>query len=154
MFQHMNHGPAFQALWKQLRTEVRNLQDRGYYGDGPSFSPAPWLHRLSSHQGYWSAGTRLADSAKVAGEGIDPGDLPEYMVRRSSILSLTSTFHLSYFSVGELKHALVRQRRVVGVLAGVAMLCPRIIQAAKPRKGEKAGVESLRSMPSRAKAYP
>ncbi|PBL03642.1 WLM-domain-containing protein [Armillaria gallica] len=59
---HMNHGPAFQALWKQLRTEVRNLQDRGYYGDG-----------------YWSAGTRLADSAKVAGEGIDPGDLPEYM---------------------------------------------------------------------------
>ncbi|KAK0450166.1 WLM domain-containing protein [Armillaria borealis] len=59
---HMNHGPTFQALWKQLRTEVRNLQDRGYYGDG-----------------YWSAGTRLADSAKVAGEGIDPGDLPEYM---------------------------------------------------------------------------
>ncbi|KAK0485190.1 WLM domain-containing protein [Armillaria novae-zelandiae] len=59
---HMNHGPAFQALWKQLRTEVRKLQDRGYYGDG-----------------YWSAGTRLADSAKVAGEGIDPGDLPEYM---------------------------------------------------------------------------
>ncbi|KAK0223196.1 WLM domain-containing protein [Armillaria fumosa] len=59
---HMNHGPAFQALWKQLRTEVRKLQDGGYYGDG-----------------YWSAGTRLADSAKVAGEGIDPGDLPEYM---------------------------------------------------------------------------
>ncbi|KAK0193763.1 WLM domain-containing protein [Armillaria mellea] len=59
---HMNHGAAFQALWKQLRTEVRNLQDRGYYGDG-----------------YWSAGTRLADSAKIAGEGIDPGDLPEYM---------------------------------------------------------------------------
>ncbi|SJL09620.1 uncharacterized protein ARMOST_13000 [Armillaria ostoyae] len=108
---HMNHGPAFQALWKQLRTEVRNLQDRGYYGDG-----------------YWSAGTRLADSAKVAGEGIDPGDLPEYMV-----------------CVGELKHALVRQRRVVGVLAGVAMLCLRITQAAKQRKGEKAGVELLRS---------
>ncbi len=40
MFQHMNHGSAFQALWKQLRTEVRNLQDRGYYGDGPSFSPS------------------------------------------------------------------------------------------------------------------
>lgn len=30
----MNHGPAFQALWSQLRTEVRQLQDKGYYGDG------------------------------------------------------------------------------------------------------------------------
>ncbi len=118
------------------------------------FHLASWLHRLSSHQGYWSAGTRLADSAKVAGEGIDPGDLPEYMVRRSNMLSLTSTFHLSYFSVGELKHALVHQRRVVGVLAGVAMLCLRTIRAAKPRKGEKPGVELLRSMPSRAKACP
>ncbi|KAK0204771.1 WLM domain-containing protein [Desarmillaria ectypa] len=59
---HMNHGPAFQALWKLLRIEVRKLQDKGYYGDG-----------------YWSAGTRLADSAKVAGEGIDPGVLPEYI---------------------------------------------------------------------------
>jgi len=29
----MNHGPAFQALWKRLRTEVRQLQDKGYYGD-------------------------------------------------------------------------------------------------------------------------
>ena len=32
--QHMHHGPAFQALWRQLRTEVRALQDKGYYGDG------------------------------------------------------------------------------------------------------------------------
>ena len=30
----MNHGPAFQALWRQLRVEVRALQDKGYYGDG------------------------------------------------------------------------------------------------------------------------
>ena len=30
----MNHGPAFQALWKRLRAQVRQLQDRGYYGDG------------------------------------------------------------------------------------------------------------------------
>ena len=30
----MNHGPAFQALWSRLRVEVRQLQDRGYYGDG------------------------------------------------------------------------------------------------------------------------
>ncbi|KAF5367425.1 hypothetical protein D9758_003679 [Tetrapyrgos nigripes] len=59
---HMNHGPAFQVLWKRLRVEVRQLQDRGYYGDG-----------------YWSAGTRLADSAEVRGDGIDIGDLPEYM---------------------------------------------------------------------------
>ncbi|KAG7451134.1 WLM-domain-containing protein [Guyanagaster necrorhizus] len=60
--EYMNHGSPFQALWRQLRTEVRKLQDGGYYGDG-----------------YWSAGTRLADSAKVAGEGIEPGDLPEYV---------------------------------------------------------------------------
>ncbi|KAG5650402.1 hypothetical protein H0H81_012368 [Sphagnurus paluster] len=59
---HMNHGPAFQALWKRLNAEVRALQDKGYYGDG-----------------YWSSGTRLADSEKVAGQGIEPGDLPEYM---------------------------------------------------------------------------
>lgn len=59
---HMNHGPAFQVLWKQLRIEVRQLQDRGYYGDG-----------------YWSAGTRLADSARISGQGIEAGDLPEYM---------------------------------------------------------------------------
>ncbi|KAH7927924.1 WLM-domain-containing protein [Leucogyrophana mollusca] len=59
---HMNHGPAFQALWKQLRNEVRALQNKGYYGDG-----------------YWSSGTRLADSARVAGQGIEGGDLPEYM---------------------------------------------------------------------------
>ncbi|KAK0469808.1 WLM domain-containing protein [Desarmillaria tabescens] len=38
--EHMNHGPAFQALWKLLRTEVRKLQDRGYYGDGSWFSPS------------------------------------------------------------------------------------------------------------------
>ncbi|RXW21045.1 hypothetical protein EST38_g4815 [Candolleomyces aberdarensis] len=31
---HMNHGPGFQALWKLLRLEVRQLQERGYYGDG------------------------------------------------------------------------------------------------------------------------
>ncbi|KAG6908328.1 hypothetical protein DXG01_005239 [Tephrocybe rancida] len=59
---HMNHGPAFQALWKRLRVEVRALQDKGYYGDG-----------------YWSSGTRLADSVRVNGQGIEPGDLPEYV---------------------------------------------------------------------------
>jgi hypothetical protein len=58
----MNHGPAFQTLWRQLRNDVRALQNKGYYGDG-----------------YWSSGTRLADSAKIAGQGIEMGDLPEYM---------------------------------------------------------------------------
>ncbi|KAL4081832.1 WLM domain-containing protein [Scleroderma yunnanense] len=59
---HMNHGPAFQALWQQLRQQVRALQNRGYYGDG-----------------YWSSGRRLADSASVPGQGIKMGDLPEYV---------------------------------------------------------------------------
>ncbi|RPD60107.1 WLM-domain-containing protein [Lentinus tigrinus ALCF2SS1-6] len=59
---HMNHGPAFQALWTKLRNEVRDLQSKGYYGDG-----------------YWSSGTRLADSARMTGQGLEAGDLPEYM---------------------------------------------------------------------------
>ncbi|KAF9226524.1 WLM-domain-containing protein [Gyrodon lividus] len=59
---HMNHGLAFQALWRQLRQDVRALQNRGYYGDG-----------------YWSSGTRLVDSAKISEQGIEMGDLPEYM---------------------------------------------------------------------------
>ncbi|KAJ7637724.1 WLM domain-containing protein [Mycena polygramma] len=60
--EHMNHGPAFQALWKRLRAEVRALQDKGYYGDG-----------------WWSSGTRLRDSAEVLGEGIEGGEFPEYL---------------------------------------------------------------------------
>ncbi|KAI6119385.1 WLM-domain-containing protein [Pisolithus croceorrhizus] len=59
---HMNHGPVFQDLWRRLRQEVRDLQNRGYFGDG-----------------YWSAGRRLADSAVVTGQGVQAGDLPEYM---------------------------------------------------------------------------
>ncbi|KAF8450476.1 WLM domain-containing protein [Boletus edulis BED1] len=59
---HMDHGSAFQALWRQLQQEVRALQNREYYGDG-----------------YWSSGIRLADSAKMAGQGIAVGELPEYM---------------------------------------------------------------------------
>lgn len=30
----MNHGPAFQALNAKLRKEVRDLQNKDYYGDG------------------------------------------------------------------------------------------------------------------------
>ncbi|KAH8092588.1 WLM-domain-containing protein [Cristinia sonorae] len=59
---HMNHGPAFQALWSQLREEVRQLQSKGYYGDG-----------------YWSSGQRLADSVIVGGSNGASGALPEYM---------------------------------------------------------------------------
>ncbi|KAI9440061.1 WLM domain-containing protein [Lactarius indigo] len=60
--EHMNHGPGFQALWNQLRKEVVALQARGYYGDG-----------------MWSSGTRLADSAVIAGQETLEDDLPEYM---------------------------------------------------------------------------
>ncbi|KAI0719312.1 WLM-domain-containing protein [Cerioporus squamosus] len=60
--EHMNHGPAFQALWTKLRNDVRDLQGKGYYGDG-----------------YWSSGIRLADSARMSGQGLEAGDLPEYM---------------------------------------------------------------------------
>ncbi|KAI0649084.1 WLM domain-containing protein [Trametes meyenii] len=59
---HMNHGPAFQAYWNKLGSDVRRLQSQGYYGDG-----------------YWSSGTRLADSARVGGGGADAFGLPEYM---------------------------------------------------------------------------
>ena len=34
----MNHGPGFQALNARLRKEVRELQDKGYYGDGTPLS--------------------------------------------------------------------------------------------------------------------
>ncbi|TFK47837.1 WLM-domain-containing protein [Heliocybe sulcata] len=60
--EHMNHGPAFQALWRQLKSEVGSLQAKGYYGDG-----------------YWSSGQRLLDSATVGGQTMVAGDLPEYM---------------------------------------------------------------------------
>ncbi|EJF64929.1 WLM-domain-containing protein [Dichomitus squalens LYAD-421 SS1] len=59
---HMNHGPAFQALWAKLRADVRRLQSEGYYGDG-----------------FWSSGTRVADFARMGGQGLDSDDLPEFM---------------------------------------------------------------------------
>ncbi|KAF8638289.1 hypothetical protein AX17_002309 [Amanita inopinata Kibby_2008] len=31
------------------------------------------------HRSYWSSGQRLADSARIAGDGIEAGDLPEFM---------------------------------------------------------------------------
>ncbi|CDO68948.1 hypothetical protein BN946_scf185000.g91 [Trametes cinnabarina] len=59
---HMNHGSAFQALWAKLRNDVRELQRKGYYGDG-----------------YWSSGIRLADSAPIGGHGHEAVELPEFM---------------------------------------------------------------------------
>ncbi|KAI0696703.1 WLM domain-containing protein [Cytidiella melzeri] len=59
---HMNHGPAFQALWAQLCREVKELQNKGYYGDG-----------------YWSSGEHLGDSVRVGSQGLDKTRLPEYM---------------------------------------------------------------------------
>ncbi|KAG5350885.1 hypothetical protein C0989_008919 [Termitomyces sp. Mn162] len=114
---HMNHGPDFQVLWKQLRTEVRVLQDKGYYGDG-----------------YWSSGTRLGDSAKVTGQGIEPGELPEYLVRPR-----LDRFHFGR-TIGNLCSAVVRRRagvlqpRELAVRASLATrpLRRQIRQADKP----------------------
>ena len=35
---------------------------------------------ISFFKGYWSSGARLSDSARIAGDGIEEGDLPEYVV--------------------------------------------------------------------------
>ncbi|CCM00098.1 uncharacterized protein FIBRA_02125 [Fibroporia radiculosa] len=77
--QHMNHGPAFQTLWTKLRREVRELQDKGYYGDGWFANTLCEYTIMMLVAGYWSAGARLADSARMGGRTFDPGDLPEYM---------------------------------------------------------------------------
>lgn len=93
----MDHGPAFQALWTRLRREVRQLQDKGYYGDG---SCLVYKKSRYSHLpiGYWSSGTRLADSVRVSGDGIESGDLPEYMVRKNPVSRVTD-FNLSCSAV-------------------------------------------------------
>ncbi|EST04655.1 hypothetical protein PSEUBRA_006415 [Kalmanozyma brasiliensis GHG001] len=60
---YMNHIPSQHGkLDKELRAECRELQGRGYYGDG-----------------FWSAGQRLEDNAFVAGSGMQSlQGLPEY----------------------------------------------------------------------------
>ncbi|CAE6465206.1 unnamed protein product [Rhizoctonia solani] len=62
--EHMNHLAGFQQLNAQLCREVAALRAKGYYGDG-----------------MYSSGTRLSDSAEVAGRGLGASDfdLPEYM---------------------------------------------------------------------------
>jgi hypothetical protein len=44
----MDHGSDFQNLWKQLRNEVRALQNRGYYGDGMHASTWEMFEHLDS----------------------------------------------------------------------------------------------------------
>ncbi|KAA1122351.1 hypothetical protein PGTUg99_036930 [Puccinia graminis f. sp. tritici] len=54
---HMNHGPQFQKLNLQLRKEIQQLQQKGYYGPGQ----------------------RLRDSAVLHGDAaLNASDLPEY----------------------------------------------------------------------------
>ncbi|PLW58790.1 hypothetical protein PCANC_00335 [Puccinia coronata f. sp. avenae] len=59
---HMNHGPKFQKLNLQLRKEIQQLQQKGYYGPG-----------------FWSSGQRLRDSAVLHGDAnLTASELPEY----------------------------------------------------------------------------
>lgn len=56
------------------------LRAKGYYGDGNS-NPLTLFLRLISAVGMYSSGSRLSDSAQIAGRGLgaDDFDLPEYM---------------------------------------------------------------------------
>ncbi len=60
---YMNHIPSQHGkLDRELRGECRELQSKGYYGDG-----------------FWSAGQRLQDNAFIAGSGMNSlQGLPEY----------------------------------------------------------------------------
>ncbi|ORX36008.1 WLM domain-domain-containing protein [Kockovaella imperatae] len=60
--EQMNHGPKFQKLMREIKQEVKEMQARGYYGDG-----------------FWSDGQRLKDSVRMGAEGLKPSDFPEYV---------------------------------------------------------------------------
>ncbi|ORY23213.1 WLM domain-domain-containing protein [Naematelia encephala] len=62
MCHEMNHGPKFQKLMASIKKDVREMQARGYFGDG-----------------FWSDGRRLKDSVKMGAEGLKPSDFPEYV---------------------------------------------------------------------------
>lgn len=79
----MNHGRDFQRLWTQLRNEVAALQARGYFGDG-----------------YWSSGTRLSDSIRVGGQGVEDYGLPEYVVCITPRCRYTSPYPFSILKCG------------------------------------------------------
>ncbi|KAH9928297.1 uncharacterized protein B0H18DRAFT_253752 [Fomitopsis serialis] len=54
--------PCIPSAVGQATRRSERATEQGYYGDG-----------------YWSSGKRLADSARVGGESLGAGDLPEYM---------------------------------------------------------------------------
>ncbi|EIW72788.1 hypothetical protein TREMEDRAFT_58958 [Tremella mesenterica DSM 1558] len=58
----MCHEMAHIELMAEIKTEVRALQAKGYYGDG-----------------FWSDGKRLRDSVKAGAEWLRPSDFPEYV---------------------------------------------------------------------------
>ncbi|WAR53045.1 hypothetical protein PtB15_2B474 [Puccinia triticina] len=59
---HIHHSAQFQKLNLQLRKEIQQLQQKGYYGPG-----------------FWSSGQQLRDSAVIHGDaGLTASDLPEY----------------------------------------------------------------------------
>ncbi|KAF7794803.1 hypothetical protein EIP86_005945 [Pleurotus ostreatoroseus] len=69
---HMNHGPAFQALWAQLRREVRDLQAKGYYGDGAHTRARPTRRRpraLTTSKRKRKPGTRVTSKHAFLGAG-------------------------------------------------------------------------------------
>lgn len=82
--------------------------------------------------GYWSSGTRLADSSKVAGEGIGAGDLPEYMVTAFAVAFLTA---LNALLASAAVHIIVLAPHLSVVVHGSCeiLLRRRIIREGKPQ---------------------
>lgn len=89
--------------------------------------------------GYWSSGTRLADSARVSGDGIEAGDFPEYMARKHTPSRVPH--HNIFYSVvvpkvvqGQALSADAERPRVFEKQS------PLFIPADKRRNGAKLGV--------------
>lgn len=84
--------------------------------------------------GYWSAGTRLGDSTRVAGDGVDSGEFPEYMV--SSTVSVHSSMLIRQPQCGgaqrRTRPTARRRRRGPRTQAGPSLHTGR--QTAKKRK--------------------
>ncbi|KAG8730523.1 hypothetical protein FRC12_020219 [Ceratobasidium sp. 428] len=94
---HMNHGASFQQLNAQLCHEVTVLRSKGYFGDG-----------------MYSSGSRLEDSAEVAGRGLgaSDSDLPEYMCGGAQQRQRASTIRRGPRRAGA--HATTTKRRKAG----------------------------------------
>ena len=131
----MNHGRDFQRLWSQLRDEVSALQARGYFGDG-----------------YWSSGTRLSDSNRVGGAGVEDYGLPEYVVRHIPLLVYySSNLPTVSKSVVVPKLARVPRKAWEGDTSGGKQQVRRIIPVVRRRRGGKPALESRPKGLSRAK---